>query len=103
IDPAHAAEVAKWWDTHQYPQMLQVPGWAAVLRCEPRADLSGEEGRGRFMHLFLLDAPAADAQQALEKELPRWRATGGSTHPHYQRIFSGPFSAITPLNYDFLG
>jgi hypothetical protein len=94
-DAAHAAEVAAWWDSTQYPQMLSVPGWAAVLRCEP----VGEEGKGKFMHLFLLDAPAAEAHEAMEKKLRELRTSGSSMHPRYTRIFSGPFSAITPLDY----
>ena len=98
LDAVHAAEVAAWWDSTQYPQMLSVPGWAAALRCEP----VGEEGRGKFMHLFLLDAPAAEGLEQMEKKLLELRARGASMHPHYQRIFSGPYSAITPLSYEFL-
>jgi hypothetical protein len=99
-DPAHIADVTDWWQSHHYPDMLSVPGWAAVMKCEPL----GEEGKGTFMHLFLTEAPAAKAHEALEKVLPQWRAENRNKHPrgYYKRIFSGPFSQITPLEYDFL-
>jgi hypothetical protein len=93
------ADAAEWWHSIQYPAMLSVPGWAAALRCEP----AGEEGRGRFLHLFLLDEPAASAHQEFEAALAG-RLAGRTRHPRgaYQRTFSGPFTRITPARYDFL-
>jgi hypothetical protein len=70
LEPQHASEVAGWWDSTQYPQMLSTPGWAAVLRCEP----VGEEGKGKFMHVFLLDAPASQALEQMDKKLLELRA-----------------------------
>jgi hypothetical protein len=99
-NPKDIPEATEWWHSGQYPDMLGLPGWLAGLRCEPL----GEEGKGKFMHLFLLDVPAKQAHEELEKKLPEWLATGRMPHPRgiYKRIFSGPFSVITPLNYEFL-
>ena len=91
------AAAAEWWHASQYPAMLSVPGWAAALRCEPL----GEEGQGKFMHLFLLDSAAAAAHQELEAAI-KGRLAGTTRTPAYQRIFSGPFTRITPSRYDFL-
>jgi hypothetical protein len=98
-DPARTPEVAQWWETKQYPQMLSVPGWVVALRCEP----IGDSTPGRFMHLFLLDAPALDAHSALEEALPKWRAVGSSTHPYYRRVFSAPFSLLGPFGTRIAG
>jgi hypothetical protein len=91
-DPKDIAEATEWWHSDHYPDMLKVPGWAAALKCEPL----GEEGRGRFLHLFLLDKPAREAHEELEKVLPALRAAGKSPHPRgiYRRSFSGPWSRL---------
>jgi hypothetical protein len=99
-DPKDIPEATEWWHSHHYPDMLKVPGWAAALKCEP----FGKEGQGKFMHLFLLDKPAKQAHELFEETSRPWREKGWGPHPRgiYKRIFSGPFSAITPLQYDFL-
>jgi len=99
-DPADIPEATEWWHSSHYPDMLAVPGWAAALKCEPL----GREGQGKFTHLFLLDRPAREAHEELEKVLPALRAAGRSPHPRgiYKRVFSGPYSQITPLRYSFL-
>jgi len=91
-DPKDIPEATEWWHSSHYPDMLSVPGWAVALKCEP----AGEEGQGKFLHLFLLDKPADEAHAELNKVLPEWRATGRSPHPRgiYRRNFSGPLSRI---------
>src|SRR6185369_7502359 len=91
-DPKDIPEATEWWHSSHYPDMLSVPGWAVALKCEP----VGEEGQGKFLHLFLLDKAADQAHAELNKVLPEWRATGRSPHPRgiYRRSFSGPLSRI---------
>jgi hypothetical protein len=91
-NPADIPEATEWWHSSHYPDMLEVPGWAGALKCEPL----GEEGKGRFLHLFLLDKPAKEAHDELEKVLPAMRASGKSPHPRgiYRRSFSGPWSRM---------
>jgi hypothetical protein len=95
-EPSSIAAVAEWWRSAQYPHILAQPGWAVALRCEPLSEVSGEEGKGKFMHLFLCEASALEAMESLEKSMPEWRKRG-SMHPHYQRVFSGPFSTLPLL------
>lgn len=94
--PEHIEEASAWYIQH-YIDMITVPGWLAALKFEPH----GEEGKGRFLHMFLLDKTPRAAHEALEDILPAWRATGLSPHPRglYYRTFSGPFSALAPLQH----
>jgi hypothetical protein len=92
------AEAIRWWSEFHHPDMLGLPGWMTALMFEPLVDAGGEGG-GRLAHLYLLDAPPAQAHAELEKVRHQWREAGRSPAPRgiYERTFSGPWSAVRPL------
>ncbi len=93
-NPANARTATAWWDEFHYPDMLSVPGWLAALKFEP----VGEEGLGKFMHLFLLDRPPEEAHVELQKVVQGWRRAGRSPSPNgiYRRSIAAPFALVTP-------
>ena len=85
----------------QYPDE---PNFLAVLGTALNRLHRGAEAEPLLRRAIELDPGYAKAHEALEKVLPQWRAENRNKHPrgYYKRIFSGPFSQITPLEYDFL-
>lgn len=91
-NPANVRTATAWWEEFHYPDMLTVPGWLAALRFEPH----GEEGQGKFLHLFLLDRPAEEAHAELQKVVQGWRRAGRSPSPNgiYRRSIAAPFALV---------
>jgi len=88
------AEATRWWYEYHYPDCVTVRGWKGVLSLEPL----GREGRGELTHLFVIQGDVDRTQAAMNRCVAEWRAGGRSPSPRgiSRRIFSGPYSWISP-------
>ena len=92
-DSSRRAEAESWYDAH-VQEVLEVPGTVAFMRFES-VDIEN-----RLLSLVLFEDDPAEVLTAMNK-------SQGERKPAPEglldRVFTGPYRLITPLQYDFQG
>ena len=101
LDATLSDHVDEWERDVLVPNLLSLPGFAAVYRCRGH----GAESERFRLTLAYLDADPAMAITALRAQIPRWQAAGSGIGGAAQSriIFSSPFIPIVPGQYEFIG
>ncbi len=94
-DKSYLQQVEAWYNEVHLPDILEAPGYLAVMRLLP----IDPEREGRFINLFLLDDEPANTVAGLRSLFPSLRERGRLAVPGraVRLVFGGPFRPIMPL------